>query len=156
MIKYFEEVGVEMETSDMSFSVSLNSGKGCEWGSSSLGGLFAQKRNILNPYFYQMIREIVKFKDDVLRYLSICQATKHSPQLCSMSDWDYIFYIHLSWETKVAPFRFEISLMLLFLSGLHLSCMLADTAKTQMLGIWKIWKKEMVILKERLRLWGNL
>jgi cyclopropane-fatty-acyl-phospholipid synthase len=86
MIKYFEEVGVEMETSDMSFSVSLNSGKGCEWGSSSLGGLFAQKRNILNPYFYQMIREIVKFKDDVLRYLSICQATKHSPQLCSMSD----------------------------------------------------------------------
>jgi hypothetical protein len=92
----------------------------------------------------------------VLRYLSICQATKHSPQLCSMSDWDYIFYIHLSWETKVAPFRFEISLMLLFLSGLHLSCMLADTAKTQMLGIWKIWKKEMVILKERLRLWGNL
>ncbi len=46
--------------------------------------------------------------------------------------------------------------MLLFFSGLHLSCMLADTAKTRMLGIWKIWKKEMVILKERLRLWGNL
>jgi cyclopropane-fatty-acyl-phospholipid synthase len=96
MIKYFEEVGVEMETSDMSFSVSLNSGKGCEWGSRSLGGLFAQKRNILNPYFYQMIREIVKFKDDVLRYLSVCQATQHSPQLHSMSDRDYIFYIHLS------------------------------------------------------------
>ena len=56
-----------MEESDMSFSVSLNRGKGCEWGSKSLGGLFAQKRNAANPYFYQMIREIIQFKDDVMR-----------------------------------------------------------------------------------------
>ncbi|KAG0625505.1 hypothetical protein M758_2G060600 [Ceratodon purpureus] len=69
MIDYFEQAGVEMEESDMSFSVSLDGGRGCEWGSNSLGGLFAQKRNMINPYFYQMIREIVRFKEDVLSYL---------------------------------------------------------------------------------------
>ena len=68
MMEYFEQAGVEMEESNMSFSVSLDRGRGCEWGSSSLSGLFAQKRNMMNPFFYQMIREIVRFKDDVLRY----------------------------------------------------------------------------------------
>lgn len=64
MLNFFEEIGVEMEESDMSFSVSLDS---CEWGSNSLGGLFAQKRNIVNPYFFQMLKEIIRFKEDVLR-----------------------------------------------------------------------------------------
>lgn len=67
-MEFFESLGVDMELSDMSFSVSLDNGRGCEWGSrNGLSGLFAQKRNVLNPYFLQMIREIVKFKDDVIR-----------------------------------------------------------------------------------------
>jgi len=67
-MEFFENIGVDMELSDMSFSVSLDRGRGCEWGSrSGLSGLFAQKRNVMNPYFWQMIREIVKFKDDVIR-----------------------------------------------------------------------------------------
>ncbi|PIA36283.1 hypothetical protein AQUCO_03400290v1 [Aquilegia coerulea] len=70
MMEFFESLGVDMEISDMSFSVSLEKGHGCEWGSrNGLSGLFAQKSNLLNPYFYQMIREIIKFKDDVLQYL---------------------------------------------------------------------------------------
>ncbi|CAL5416515.1 unnamed protein product [Camellia sinensis] len=47
-----------------------NKGHGYEWGSrTGLSSLFAQKKNALNPYFWQMVREILKFKDDVLRYL---------------------------------------------------------------------------------------
>ncbi|WOK95387.1 hypothetical protein Cni_G04094 [Canna indica] len=70
MMELFESLGVEMELSDMSFSVSLDQGKGCEWGSrNGLSGLFAQKTNALNPYFWQMIRDILKFKADVLKYL---------------------------------------------------------------------------------------
>lgn len=69
MLEFFEQAGVEMEESDMSFSVSLDAGRGCEWGSNSLGGLFAQKRNLINPSFLHMIREIVRFKQDVLRYI---------------------------------------------------------------------------------------
>ncbi|XP_071726492.1 uncharacterized protein [Rutidosis leptorrhynchoides] len=70
MMELFETLGVDIEISDMSFSVSLDEGRGCEWGSrNALSGLFAQKKNLINPYFWQMIREITKFKDDVLRYL---------------------------------------------------------------------------------------
>lgn len=68
MLELFEKLGVDTEISDMSFSVSLDEGKGCEWGSrNALSGLFAQKKNLLNPYFWKMIQEITKFKDDVLR-----------------------------------------------------------------------------------------
>ncbi|XP_011649135.2 uncharacterized protein LOC105434590 isoform X1 [Cucumis sativus] len=74
MMEFFENLGVEMETSDMSFSVSLDNGRGCEWGSrNGLSSLFAQKKNLLNPYFWQMIREIVKFKDDVINYLEVLE-----------------------------------------------------------------------------------
>ncbi|KAL0433242.1 UNVERIFIED_CONTAM: Sphingolipid C9-methyltransferase 1 [Sesamum latifolium] len=70
MMEFFGSLGVDMELSDMSFSVSLDGGRGCEWGSrNGFSGLFAQKTNTLNPYFWTMIREIIKFKDDVLNYL---------------------------------------------------------------------------------------
>nr|VDD36307.1 unnamed protein product [Brassica oleracea] len=75
MMEFFENLGVDMEISDMSFAVSLDNGKGCEWGSrNGVSGLFAQKKNALNPYFWQMIREIVKFKEDVLRYIEELEA----------------------------------------------------------------------------------
>lgn len=66
MVAFFDEIGVEMEKSDMSFAVSLDGGKGCEWGSKSVGGLFAQRSNAVNPFFWNMIREMLKFKADVL------------------------------------------------------------------------------------------
>ncbi|GMH19921.1 hypothetical protein Nepgr_021762 [Nepenthes gracilis] len=69
-VKLFESLGIDMETSYMSFSVSLDEGCGYEWGSrNGLTGLFAQKKNALNPYFWRMLQEIVKFKHDVLMYL---------------------------------------------------------------------------------------
>lgn len=71
MLALFEELGVDAEESDMSFSVSLDEGRGCEWGSRGLAGLFAQKRNAMNPFFLRMIKEIVKFKGDVLKYIRI-------------------------------------------------------------------------------------
>lgn len=68
MMEWFESLGIDMETSDMSFAVSLDKGRGYEWGSrNGLSSLFAQKGNALNPFFWQMIREIVKFKEDVIR-----------------------------------------------------------------------------------------
>ncbi|XXG76992.1 hypothetical protein AAC387_Pa08g1236 [Persea americana] len=70
MMEWFQSMGVDMETSDMSFSVSLEKGRGYEWGSrNGLSSLFAQKQNALNPLFWQMIREIIKFKEDVISYL---------------------------------------------------------------------------------------
>ncbi|KAK7343997.1 hypothetical protein VNO77_13179 [Canavalia gladiata] len=74
MMEFFESLGVDMEVSDMSFSVSLDQGRGCEWGSrNGFSSLFAQKRNMLNPYFWQMIRDIIKFKEDVISYLDMLE-----------------------------------------------------------------------------------
>ncbi|KAA3485369.1 cyclopropane-fatty-acyl-phospholipid synthase family protein [Gossypium australe] len=74
MMELFESLGIDMEPSDMSLSVSLNEGKGCEWGSrNGLSGLFAQKSNLFNPYFWQMLREILKFKNDVISYLELLE-----------------------------------------------------------------------------------
>ncbi|TYH55865.1 hypothetical protein ES332_D09G266400v1 [Gossypium tomentosum] len=74
MMELFERLGVDMEPSDMSFSVSLNHGNGIEWGSrNGISSLFVQKRNLFNPYFWQMIREIIKFKNDVISYLKVLE-----------------------------------------------------------------------------------
>ncbi|KAH9764144.1 Receptor-like protein 15 [Citrus sinensis] len=60
MMELFESLGVDMEISDMSFSLSLDKGQGCEWGSrNGWSSLFAQKKNVLNPYFWQMLREMI-------------------------------------------------------------------------------------------------
>ncbi|XP_049387218.1 flavin-containing monooxygenase FMO GS-OX-like 7, partial [Solanum stenotomum] len=70
LIEFFELLGVDMNISDMSFSVSLDQGRGCEWGTrNGFSSLFAQKKNVLNPYFWQMIREIIRFKQDVISHL---------------------------------------------------------------------------------------
>ncbi|GMJ01999.1 hypothetical protein like AT3G23530 [Hibiscus trionum] len=74
MMEFFESLRIDMEPSDMSFSVSLDEGGGCEWGSrNGFSSLFAQKSNIFNPYFWQMLREIFKFKNDVISYLELLE-----------------------------------------------------------------------------------
>ncbi|KAF3666046.1 hypothetical protein FXO37_10752 [Capsicum annuum] len=68
-----------MDISDMSISVSLDQGRGCEWGTrNGFSSLFAHKKNLLNPYFWQMIREISTFKQDVISYL---EALDNNPDI---------------------------------------------------------------------------
>ncbi|XP_044968575.1 uncharacterized protein LOC123428431 isoform X2 [Hordeum vulgare subsp. vulgare] len=73
MMEWLEGLGVEMERSDMSFSVSTQSkggGGGCEWGNGNgISSLLAQKTNILKPSFWHMVCEILKFKNNALTYL---------------------------------------------------------------------------------------
>ncbi|CAM6100434.1 unnamed protein product [Calypogeia fissa] len=68
MITYFEELGLEAEAWNMSFSLSLRE-KVLEWSNAGFGGLFAQKQNLLDPFFWNLMREIWKFSIDVPRYL---------------------------------------------------------------------------------------
>ncbi|MEM8616024.1 MAG: FAD-dependent oxidoreductase [Pseudomonadota bacterium] len=60
LIGFFEALGVETEASDMSFAVS--NPDGFEWAS-TLNGLFAQRRNLLNPKFHRFWRTILRFND---------------------------------------------------------------------------------------------
>lgn len=66
MLEFFDALGVPIEPSDMSFSVSVPQ---CEWGSNGVAGLLAHKRNALRPAFWRMVREMVVFHHDVLKYL---------------------------------------------------------------------------------------
>jgi uncharacterized protein len=54
------ELGVEWRTSDMSFSV-RSERNGLEYNGTNLSGLFAQRRNLLRPSFWRMIRDILRF-----------------------------------------------------------------------------------------------
>jgi uncharacterized protein len=60
LIGFFDALGVGTEASDMSFSVS--DPKGWTWAS-TLGGIFAQKRNFLSLRFHRFWRTILRFND---------------------------------------------------------------------------------------------
>ncbi len=59
-IDLMDELGVESQASDMSFSVRCER-SGLEYNGSSLNSLFAQRRNLLRPSFYRMLRDILRF-----------------------------------------------------------------------------------------------
>jgi predicted NAD/FAD-binding protein len=61
-IRLLDEIGQASQASDMSFSVQAESGD-LEYCGSSLNGLFAQRRNLLRPSFYRMIRDILRFNE---------------------------------------------------------------------------------------------
>ena len=60
LINFFKEIDIEIEKSDMSFSVSVE-GTNFEYCGKGLKGIFANKSNFLNIKFIQMFLEILKF-----------------------------------------------------------------------------------------------
>jgi predicted NAD/FAD-binding protein len=60
LIKFFDDLKINYEKSDMSFSVSVK-GSSIEYCGSGIKGLFVNKLNIFNLNFLKMIKEIVLF-----------------------------------------------------------------------------------------------
>ncbi|MBY5946402.1 NAD(P)/FAD-dependent oxidoreductase [Photobacterium rosenbergii] len=58
--KLLSEIGVVGQPTEMSFSVH-NSLNGLEYNGHGLLSMFAQKRNLLNPFFYRFIYDILRF-----------------------------------------------------------------------------------------------
>ena len=64
LIKLFAELDVATVKSDMSFSVQVpgaRAGSPLEWSGSSLSTVFAQRRNLVNPRFLRMLRDVLRF-----------------------------------------------------------------------------------------------
>lgn len=64
LIQLFSDLKVPTERSDMSFSVQVPGANGqapLEWSGSSLNTVFAQRRNIANPRFLRMLRDVLRF-----------------------------------------------------------------------------------------------
>lgn len=60
LVALFKHLSVETRESDMSFGVSMRNGS-LEWSGQSLRTVFAQKKNLVSPRFWTMIRDIFKF-----------------------------------------------------------------------------------------------
>ncbi len=64
LIRLFSELGVQTAKSDMSFSVQVRDtghGRRLEWSGSNLNSVFAQRRNLVNPAFLSMLRDLARF-----------------------------------------------------------------------------------------------
>ncbi|MBI5068971.1 MAG: FAD-dependent oxidoreductase [Deltaproteobacteria bacterium] len=61
-------LGVPWQESDMSFSV-RSERRDFEYGSPGLSALFAQKRNLLDPRFHRMVRDILRFNREARELL---------------------------------------------------------------------------------------
>jgi predicted NAD/FAD-binding protein len=59
-IKLMDKIGVKSQASEMSFSVK-NIGQNIEYNGNTLNSLFAQRRNIIRPRFWRIVRDILRF-----------------------------------------------------------------------------------------------
>jgi uncharacterized protein len=67
-IALMNEIGVASQPSDMGFSVHCER-SGLEYCGSSVNQLFAQRRNLVSPRFWTMIRDILRFNREAPRLL---------------------------------------------------------------------------------------
>ncbi|MCW5624198.1 MAG: FAD-dependent oxidoreductase [Burkholderiales bacterium] len=56
----FDHLGVATTASDMSFSVRIDDEQ-LEWSGSNLATVFAQRRNLVKPAFWRMLKDILRF-----------------------------------------------------------------------------------------------
>lgn len=65
LTRLFDELGVSIAKSSMSFGVSIEGGR-LEYALNSLDTLFAQRRNAVDPRFLGLIRDILRFNRNAL------------------------------------------------------------------------------------------
>lgn len=60
LVGMFRHLGIATQKSDMTFGFTMQNGA-FEWGAENLNAVFAQRSNLLNPAFYGMIRDVMRF-----------------------------------------------------------------------------------------------
>ncbi|WP_337153815.1 NAD(P)/FAD-dependent oxidoreductase [Pseudomonas protegens] len=64
-IRLLGQIGVKFKPTEMSFSV-CDTASGLEYNGNNLNSLFAQRRNLLSPGFWGMLRDILRFNKTAL------------------------------------------------------------------------------------------
>jgi predicted NAD/FAD-binding protein len=82
LVQLFEELGVPVRRTDMSFSVQ-HVPSGLEFSGSGWNHLFAQRRNLLRPRFWRMLAAIGRFNAEAVRALD-------DPRWADMTLGDYV------------------------------------------------------------------
>ena len=60
LLGLFDQLGVQLAPSDMSLSVQMRA-RDLEWCGSDLNAVFAQRRNLLRPWFWRLLADILRF-----------------------------------------------------------------------------------------------
>jgi predicted NAD/FAD-binding protein len=68
LIALFKHLNIATHPTDMSFSVAIPD-LPLEWAGTDLGSVFAQKRNLLRPAFWRMLRDILRFNRNAKAHL---------------------------------------------------------------------------------------
>ena len=128
LIALFAELGVHTAPSDMSFSVQVPASAGqprLEWSGTSLNAVFSQRRNLLNPRFWRMLRDVLRFNrlatDIALRNAEgelmqplkgFLQAHRFSPEF---TDWYFLPMLGCIWSCPTAQMlEFPVATMIRF------------------------------------------
>lgn len=64
-IRLMDELGVASQPTEMSFSVRCDL-TGLEYGGNNLNTLFAQRRNLLRPWYWSMLKDILRFNKEAI------------------------------------------------------------------------------------------
>lgn len=92
-VRLLDEIGQDSQTSEMGFSVQAEN-DGVEYSGSSLNALFAQRRNIIRPPFYRMIRDILRFNRTTLPSLGCIGESKTLGSFLFENGYSYEFIDH--------------------------------------------------------------
>jgi predicted NAD/FAD-binding protein len=128
LIALFAELGVNTAPSDMSFSVQVPASAGqrhLEWSGTSLNAVFSQRRNLLNPRFWRMLRDVLRFNrlatDIALRNAEseLMQPLKDFLQAHRFSseftDWYFLPMLGCIWSCPTAQMlEFPVATMIRF------------------------------------------
>lgn len=66
-IKLMKKFNIETQPSEMSFSVKVER-TGLEYNGNTINSLFCQRRNLVNPSFYLMLYDIMRFNSQATKY----------------------------------------------------------------------------------------
>ncbi len=93
LTRMFKDLNVAVEKSNMSFGATINNGQ-VEYALRNLNTLFAQRKNLLKPQAYRMIRDILKFGKNAERLATDDKMT--TGQLLDeldLGDWFVNYYL---------------------------------------------------------------
>ncbi len=85
LVGLFKELNIKTQKTDMSFAFSLDQGV-LEYSGSGLSGLFAQKRNWLNPSHWLLLKEILRFNR--IAHMTLASKSEKNSQIAeSLGDF---------------------------------------------------------------------
>ena len=134
LIALFGELGVATVPSDMSFSVqagltaaakAAKSDEGLEWSGTSLSGVFAQRKNLVNRRFWQMLLDLRRFNslcnalvasgDDVKLRQPLGEFLKQGRFSQAFTDWYFLPMVASIWSCPARQMlEFPVSTMIRF------------------------------------------